>query len=463
MKFTIRTLCAAMAIAATSSAAYADNLEQIYQQALTNDPIVLQAKAQRDAMYAKVDESRAPLLPTISANVGFGQTWTDMNNDKNGTYSVNGFNGGVSLNQVIYNHGAWVGLDLAELGASQADAAYASTMQDLIVRVTQAYFAVLAAKDSYEFQGAEVRAIERQLEQTKQRFTVGLTAITDVHEAQAQYDLARAQQILAKNTLENSYETLQEITGQHYTSVDVLDTKRFSPNNPIPDNSADWIKVAEDKSIPLMIQRISQNIAKEQISLAKSGHLPSLNFTAGYTTNLDRNASNNYPAQAQQQLEDNGTGSVGINLHVPIFEGLGTSAKVNQAQYSFVEASAKLEQTHRATAKNIRNSFNNVNASISSIKAYEQSVISAESALKATQASFEVGTRTIVDVLNSTRDLYNAKRQLSDARYGYINSILALKQAAGTLSAEDIQTINAGLDSTATTATSAATASSTSK
>lgn len=445
MKFSLRTLCAAMAMTAASSAAYADNLEQIYQQALVNDPIVLQAKAQRDAMYAKVDESRAPLLPTISANVGFGQSWTDTNNDQHGTYSVNGFNGGVSLNQVIYNHGAWVGLNLAELGASQADAAYGATMQDLIVRVTKAYFAVLAAKDSYEFQGAEVRAIERQLEQTKQRFTVGLTAITDVHEAQAQYDLARAQQILAKNTLANSYETLQEITGVHYQDVDVLDTQRFSPSQPVPANTTEWIKIAEDKSIPLLIQRIGKNIAKEQITLAKSGHMPSLNFTAGYNSNFDRSVSNGAPDQVQAQINDQGTGSVGINLHVPIFEGLGTSSKVDQAQYLFVEANAKLDQTFRATEKNIRNSFNNVNASISSIKAYEQSVISAESALKATQASFEVGTRTIVDVLNSTRDLYNAKRQLSDARYGYINSILALKQAAGTLTEQDIKTINAGL------------------
>ena len=442
MKFTIRTLCAAMAMTAASSAAYADNLEQIYQQALTNDPIVLQAQAQRDAMYAKVDESRSPLLPSITANVGYGKSWHDINNDRNGNFNTGAFQGGVTLNQVIYNHGAWVGLNVAELAASQSDAAYASTLQDLIVRVTQAYFNVLAAKDAYEFQGAEVRAIERQLEQTKQRFAVGLTAITDVHEAQAQYDLARAQQIQAKNTLANSYESLQEITGVHYTEVNDLDTQRFSPQAPMPVTVNDWITISEENNIGITIQKIAKNIASEQISLAKSGHLPSLNLTAGYNGQFDSTASSNTP---QGSVNDNGTGSIGINLSIPIFEGLGTSSKVNQAQYLFVEANAKLDQTHRAVEKNIRNGFNNVNASISSIKAYEQTVISAESALKATQASFEVGTRTIVDVLNSTRDLYNAKRQLSDARYGYINSILALKQAAGTLSEQDIKTINAGL------------------
>lgn len=445
MKLTKRHLFVSIAIAISSHTAYAENLEQIYQQALTNDPLVLQAKAQRDAVYAQVDQSRAPLLPSISANIGYGKSWYDNNDDKTGVYDTGAFQGGVTLNQVIYNHATWVGLNVAELAASQADAVYASTLQNLIVRVTQAYFNVLAAKDSYEYQGAEVRAIARQLEQTKQRFKVGLTAITDVHEAQAQYDLARAKQIQAKNVLENSYEALQEITGVNYDNIEPLDTQRFSANAPVPANPNDWTTMAENNNIALTIQKISKNIAKEQISLAKSGHLPSLNLTAGYNTRFDSQTSNDAPAIVQQSFDDQGTGSVGINLSIPIFEGLGTKAKVTQAQYQYVEANAKLEQTHRAVEKNIRNGFNNVKAAISSIKAFEQSVISAQSALKATEASFDVGTRTIVDVLNSTRDLYNAKSQLADARYNYINAIFALKQAAGTLNEQDIAMINSGL------------------
>ena len=428
MKFKIGSLYAALAFAIAAPAVQADDLLQIYQQALTSDPIVLQAKAQRDALYESIEENRAPLLPSISANVGYAKAWNDPLQDSDG------FIGGVNLTQVIYDHSAWVGLDLAEMAASQADSAYASTLQSLITRVTKAYFDVLTAKDNYEFRGAEKAAIERQLEQTKQRFAVGLTAITDVHEAQAQYDLATALEILAKNTFDNSHETLIEITGIGHTTIDVLDTNRFSASTPTPALSSDWLKMAETSNIDLMIQRIAKDIANETIKLFKAGHIPSLNLNAGYNKGMDQTPGPDY---------DNT--NIGLTLSIPLFEGFKVTSQVKQAQFQYVEASEKLEQTHRSVTKNVRNNFNNVNASISSIKAYEQSVISSESALKATQAGFEVGTRTIVDVLNSTRDLYDSKRQLSEARYGYINSILALKQAAGTLNEDDIISINNGL------------------
>lgn len=434
MKFKIRTLCAALTLTATTSAVHADDLLQIYQQALTSDPIALQAQSQRDRLYEQIEENRAPLLPTISASIGYGKSWSDVSDS---IYN-SGLNAGVSLKQVVYDHSAWVGLDLAELAATQADAAYASVLQNLIIRVTSAYFEVLSAKDNYEFKGAEKRAIERQLEQTKQRFAVGLTAITDVHEAQAQYDLARASEILAENQLINSYEALREITGIDHKSIDILDTNRFTAVSPMPAKPGEWLKMAESNSVDLMATRIGKDIAQQTITLYKSGHMPSLNLNAGYTTNLEqKNQIGNQP--------DVDNANVGLTLSVPIFEGFKVSSRVNQAQYQYVEASEKMEQTYRKVVKDVRNNFNNVGASISSIRAYEQSVISSESALKATQAGFEVGTRTIVDVLNRTRDLYDSKRQLSNARYGYINSILALKQAAGTLNEDDVIAINSGL------------------
>ncbi|WP_394204357.1 outer membrane channel protein TolC [Shewanella waksmanii] len=434
MKFKIRSLCAAITLAASATAVQADDLLQIYQQALTSDPVALQAQAQRDALYEKIEEGRAPLLPTLSANVGYGKRWTDVDASEYGS----GLNAGVTLNQVVYDHSAWVGLSLAELAASQADAAYASTLQTLIIRVTGAYFDVLSAKDNFEFKGAEKRAIERQLEQTKQRFAVGLTAITDVHEAQAQYDLARADEILAENQLINSYEALREITGIAHESIDILDTDRFGAVKPSPANPEEWLKMAESSSVDLLTTRIGKDIAQETISLYKAGHMPSLNLSAGYTTNLEQRNQNG-------GLGDYDNANVALELSIPIFQGFKVTSQVNQAQYQYVEASEKMEQTYRKVVKDVRNNFNNVGASISSIRAYEQSVISSESALKATQAGFEVGTRTIVDVLNRTRDLYDSKRQLSNARYGYINSILALKQAAGTLSEDDVIAINNGL------------------
>ncbi|WOT04630.1 outer membrane channel protein TolC [Shewanella youngdeokensis] len=428
MKFKIRSLCAALTLAVSAQVAHADDLLQIYQQALTSDPVTLQAKAQRDALYEKIEEQRASLLPTISANVGYDKAWNDPAEDSSG------FAGNLSLNQVIYNHSAWVGLSLAEKAASQADSAYASTLQSLITRVTTAYFNVLTAKDTYEFQGAEKRAIERQLEQTKQRFAVGLTAITDVHEAQAQYDLANAAEILAENTLANSYEALREITGLDHENINVLDTNRFSAASVTPATTAEWLKIAETNNVDLLTTRIGKDIAEETIALYKAGHMPSVNFDAGYSKGIEQEPGNDY---------DNG--SVGVTLSVPIFEGFKVTSQVKQAQFQYVEASASLEQAHRQVVKSVRNNYNNVSASISSIRAYEQSVVSSESALKATQAGFEVGTRTIVDVLDQTTDLYNSKRLLSDARYDYINSIVALKQAAGTLNEDDVRAINSGL------------------
>lgn len=389
---------------------------------------MLQAQAQRNALYAQIEENRAPLLPTISANVGYDKAWKDPSEDSDG------FTGGVKLTQVIYDHSAWVGLSLAEKAAAQADAAYASALQNLITRVTKAYFDVLKAKDNYEFQGAEKRAIERQLEQTKQRFAVGLTAMTDVHEAQAQYDLASATEILAENTLSNSYEALREITGIDHKSINVLDTNRFSAAAPAPAAPNEWIKMAENNSTDLLTQRIGKDIAEETISLYKAGHYPSLSLSAGYTKGFEQTPGPDY---------DNS--SIGVTLSIPIFEGFKVTSKVEQAQYKYVEASEKLEQTYRRVVKDVRNNFNNVGASISSIRAYEQSVLSSESALGATQSGFEVGTRTIVDVLNRTRDLYDSKRKLSDARYSYISSVLALKQAAGTLNEDDVIAINNGL------------------
>ncbi|RYV00879.1 outer membrane channel protein TolC [Shewanella sp. OPT22] len=434
MKFKMKSVCAALALAVSSTAAYADDLLQIYQQALTNDPVVLQAKAQRDKLYAAIEQSRSGLMPTISGNVAYSKTHDNTANNPSG------YTAGVSLTQSLYDHSVWVGLSLSEKVASQADSSYAGALQELMIRVTSAYFDVLTAKDNYEFVKAEKRAIDRQLEQTKQRFAVGLTAITDVHEAQAQYDLASASEIQAQNTLDNSYEALREITGIDHLNIDPLDTKRFTAVTPAPQSSNDWLKIAENKNIALMGDKLGKDIAKETIDAQEAGHLPTLSLNAGYNSNFDQKLSGR-----DSQPADRDTTNVGVTLSVPIFQGFAVSSQVKQAQYDYVSASQKLEQTYRGVVKSVRNNFNNVKASISSIRAYEQSVLSSESALKATQAGFEVGTRTIVDVLNRTRDLYNSKRQLSDARYSYIQSVLALKQAAGTLTEDDIIGINNGL------------------
>ncbi|WP_299002291.1 outer membrane channel protein TolC [uncultured Shewanella sp.] len=434
MKFKLRSLCIALSLAASANTVQATDLLQIYEQALTNDPATLQAKAQRNSLYEQIAQSRADLLPTLSGSITVSETKDDLNaeysTDGNTNYAT------LSLSQTLYDNSLWSTLTIAEKTASQADATYAAALQDLIIRVSTAYFNVLSAQDDYEFQGAERRAYERQLAQTKQRFAVGLSAITDVHSAQAQFDLATATEITAKNTLINNYESLTAITGVDYDSIDILDTSRFSATAVSPTNVKDWVKTSEENSLSLLSDKIGKEIAEETISFYKSGHLPTLNLSLETNTYTDNISS--YPSHYN-------TSTAAVTLSIPIYSGMSVTSQVKQAQYDYVNASEVLEETHRSVVQNVRSYFNNVNAAISSIRAYEQSVISSQSALEATQAGFEVGTRTIVDVLNSTSTLYSSKSELSTARYNYINSVLALKQAAGTLNENDLALINRGL------------------
>ncbi|SHH95147.1 outer membrane channel protein TolC [Ferrimonas marina] len=431
MNLKLRSVCVAVGLACSSMAAQADDLLQIYQQALMKDPILLQAKASRDAAYEVIGQSRASLLPQVNASLGYSNTFYNREIEAR---EDDGFTGGLSLNQSIYDHANYVSLDLSKQSASQAELIYSLTEQALIVRVSQAYFDVLSGQDALDFVRANKRAIERQLEQTKQRFAVGLTAITDVHEAQAEFDLAVADEIAAENTLENRLEALREITGLSHRDLNVLDTARFSPNKPTPATHEQWQTIAEESSLNLLVDRLGVEIAKQRIDLAKTGHLPSIGLVASYNENT-----------SFSNVQDNGEGTLGVQVNIPIFSGFAVSSQVKQEQANYVGAQQSLEETYRSVIRNTRASLNNVNASLSSIRAFEQSVISAESALKATEAGFEVGNRTIVDVLNSTRQLYSAKQQLADARYGYILSVLTLKQSAGTLSADDLEMINRGL------------------
>ncbi|GHA66141.1 outer membrane channel protein TolC [Photobacterium aphoticum] len=422
-------LIISVALGGFSHTALADDLAEIYQQAKQNDPQLLRSAADKDAAFEAINSSRSALLPQINLTAGYNTFFLDGDNDPDG------FNGGVNLSQTLYNRSSWINLDISEKQARQSDAAYAASQQGLILRVADAYFAVLRATDDLTFVRSEKKAVGRQLEQTKQRFEVGLSAITDVHDAQAQYDSVLADEILAENALTNSYEGLREITGQGHEDLSILDTNRFSASAPQTD-VLDLIKNAEQQNLTLLTSRITQDIARDNISLAQSGHLPSLSFNAGYNYDEKRNA-------------DDGTINAGIQLDLPVYTGGRTTSEVKQAQFAYVSASEGLEGEYRTVVKDVRAFYNNINASIGALRAYQQSVVSAKSALEATEAGFDVGTRTIVDVLDSTRRLYDANRQLANARYDYIISQLQLKQAVGSLNEQDILDVNAGLKTVA--------------
>lgn len=420
------------ALGSLSSSVWADTLTEIYNQAKENDPQLLSSAAQRDAAFEAVTSSRGDLLPQINLTAGYNINRSDID-----TRESDKLTAGISFSQQLYQRSSWVSLDTAEKNARKADSAYAATQQGLILRVAQAYFEVLRAKDNLAFVRAEKVAVARQLEQTKQRFEVGLSAITDVHDAQAQYDGVLADEVLAKNSLTNSYETLREITGQEHSDLSVLDTNRFSASKTTQPIDA-LLEEAQQKNLSLLTARIAQDVAKDNISLASSGHLPSLTLDGGYKYGDESNDNSN----SQGDYNDF---NVGINLNVPLYTGGKTTSKTKQAEFAYVAASQDLEQTYRSVVKDVRAFNNNINASIGALRAYEQSVISAKSALEATEAGFDVGTRTIVDVLDSTRRLYDANKNLSNARYDYVLSVLQLRQAVGILSEQDILDINAGL------------------
>ncbi|WED26250.1 outer membrane channel protein TolC [Vibrio sp. DW001] len=418
------------ALGTTSTIALADDLAEIYNLAKDNDPTLRRSAAQRDAAFEAITSSRATLLPQINLTASYDIARSDYDGAENNILAA-----GINFSQELYQRSSWITLDTAEKSARQADAAYAAQQQNLILRVSTAYFEVLRAQDSLEFVRAEKAAVARQLEQTKQRFEVGLSAITDVHDAQAEYDTVLANEVVSENDLVNSYEALREITGREHTDLKVLDTKTFSASE-TQESAQQLMELAQTKNLTLLTARISQDIARDSISLASSGHLPSLTLDGGY----------GYTDKSESTFDyDANTFNVGLNLSVPLYTGGDITSQVKQAEFNYVAASEDLEATYRSIVTTVRSSNNNINATIGTIRAYEQSVVSAKSALEATEAGFDVGTRTIVDVLDSTRRLYDANRNLSDARYNYIISVLNLRDATGTLSEQEILDINTGL------------------
>lgn len=431
-----KRLLSALIVMSFSGFASAENLLDIYRQAQEKDPQLLESKAQRDAAFEKINEAQAANLPQI--NLGADLNYQKTNQDDKQTAGTAGAS--LGLSQAIYRRSNWINSDISEKQATQTDVAYNYEKQSLIVRTSDAYFSVLAAKDTLEYVNANLDALKRQLDETQQRYNVGMTAITDVHEAKAAYDLASADVITAENNLTNSYESLRQLTGSEHKQLDLLDTQRFTPVA-LGENSDSWMKLAEENNLQLHQQRIAKDIAKQQIDLAQTGNDPTLDLGAnlGSTYTDYKNSGTGY---------DDGTlnsGNIGFKFNLPLYTGGAVDSRVKQAQFNYVSASEALEKSHRSIQADLYRNYNDVNAAIGTVRAYQQSVISAESALTATRAGYEVGTRTIVDLLDATRKLYSAKQQLSAARYNYILKRLQLKQIAGNLQEQDLVEVNSGL------------------
>ncbi|WP_404685167.1 outer membrane channel protein TolC [Raoultella terrigena] len=416
-----------------SAISQAENLMQVYQQARISNPDLRKSAADRDAAFEKINEARSPLLPQLG--LGADYTYTNGYRDANGQDS-NVTSGALQLTQTLFDMSKWRALTLQEKQAGIQDVTYQTDQQTLILNTATAYFNVLSAIDTLSYTEAQKQAIYRQLDQTTQRFNVGLVAITDVQNARSQYDSVLANEVTARNNLDNAVESLRQVTGNYYPQLSSLNVDGFKTNKPETVNAL--LKEAENRNLSLLQARLNQDLAREQIRQAQDGHMPTLDLNASTGVSNSRYSGSNNSTPDN----DAGQNKIGLSFSLPLYQGGMVNSQVKQAQYNFVGASEQLESSHRTVVQTVRSSFNNINASISSINAYKQAVVSAQSSLDAMEAGYSVGTRTIVDVLDATTTLYNAKQQLSSARYNYLINQLNIKSALGTLNEQDLVALN---------------------
>ncbi|MFI8417178.1 outer membrane channel protein TolC [Serratia sp. NPDC078593] len=419
-----------------SAMSQAENLLQVYKQARESNPELRKTAADRDAAFEKINESRSPLLPQLGLTAGYtyNSGYRDAKNTDSDTTS-----GSLALTQTLFDMSKWRALTLQEKTAGISDVTFQTAAQQLMLNTATAYFNVLKTIDTLSYTQAQKDAVYRTLDQTTQRFNVGLVAITDVQNARSNYDNVLAAEVTARNDLDNALEALRQVTGTFYPELASLNTDRFTTKRPAAVNNL--LKEAEARNLSLLSARLSQDLAREQIKYAQTGYMPTIDMSA--STGVSN--TNNHGSRNINPDSDIGQNKIGVSFNLPLFNGGQTNSQVKQAQYNFVGASEQLESSHRSVVQTVRSSFNNVNASISSINAFKQAVISAQSSLDAMEAGYQVGTRTIVDVLNATTTLYNAKRQLSDARYTYLINQLNIKSALGTLNENDLMMLNGAL------------------
>lgn len=428
-----------------SSPVLAVDLVGVHDLALKNDPQLQAADFRRQATGENKSIARANLLPQLGAsgrwNWGNSETSVpglelDDSDIETNTYSAD-------LRQSLYRQANYETLDVARGQITQAEAIYQGVYQDFLLRVSTSYFTVLTFLDGVTFAEAEEKAFKRQYEQAEQRFEVGLTAVTDVHEARASYDNARARAIVARNNLADAKEALRELTGQYFEEYDALQ-ESLPLVEPDPINAQEWVDMSLQGNPQVLAARASVDVADANMRLARSGHFPTLDLVAGYTqfTNekyVYRDFINGIELNTDLQVDD---ATFGLVLDIPLYLGGRVSAQTRQARYLLDATGSDMDAANRAVVRQAQDAYRAVLAGIQEVQAFEQASISAESALEATQAGFEVGTRTIVDVLIAEQRKYQAQRDNSVARHAYILRHLQLKGVAGMLSAEDLIVVN---------------------
>ena len=428
----IRLLTTLLLVSVPLKAAQAEDLMDIYRLALQNDPDFKSSDFNQQAVREVKSQSIAQMLPNISFNAASSRNRLESTSFLGTTlqhywdHSL-----GMELKQPVFNWSHWVQLDQADNKIAQAEAQFQAKQQSLMTRTAEAYFNILAAQDNLEFAVAEKRAIEKQLEQAKQRFEVGVIAITDVYEAQAGFDRAQASVIEAQNLLDNSKEALREIIGDNAADLKML-RHEIPLSTPQPEDIAAWTNTAENNNFSIVAQFNQAEFVRKTVDLQQSKHMPTLDIVAQYR---EQDSGNRYGLRGDNE-------SVGLQVNVPLFEGGGTSSRTRQAEYEYEMAKEELTKVKRNVTRVVKDAYRGVIASINRVKALDATTQSAKMAVEAAEAGFEVGTRTMVDVLSIQRNLFKAKSDYARSRYDYLINGIKLKEAAGSLDESDMQQIN---------------------
>ncbi len=446
------TVWLAALLAANSQA---DTLGDIYELALTNDPVLRAAEATFKADRELKKQGLARLLPQVTATAGYNDSTLDSTSTRfdETTVSLQTLDFDTdgedevytaTLSQQIFNLPLWFSFKQSKQLSARAEAEFAKSQQELIVRTVEAYLNVLRAQDNLKSARAEERAIYRQLEQTQQRYEVGLIAITDVHEAQAAYDLSVVNRLSDEVNLGTSIEGLTVLTGREHANLRILKDD-FPVQPPTPDDRQQWVDFAMQNNLSLKSAQLAAEAARQNARSKRSAHLPTVSGSYNYSDNDTDEVSTvggafdfDSDAAAIQQ-------TLSVKVELPLFQGGAISSERRQAAQQYQRDAQNLVATKRNTVQDARALYLTVVTDVARTRARNQSIISAQSALEATQAGYDAGTRNIVDLLNAQRDLYSARRDYANTRYDYVINTFKLKQTAGTLSPQDIYDLDAGM------------------
>jgi len=461
IRFRSLTLAVALSCA---GAAHAEDLLQIYQEARTSDPTLAGAQATKLATDEGVDQARSALLPQIGISLDFSRTRAGDNGHSQVQLDPINFPGeyteidgitrttktrstSAQLSQSILDISKWTALKSSRYTAQAGAATYDAAQQQLIIDTAQAYFNVLTALDALKFADANEKALGRQLEQAKQRFDVGLAAITDVNDAKAQHDQAVASVISNQNSVDTAREAVRQLTNKEPGDFKKL-REDLPLEHPTPDDPSAWVDVALKNNPSLQSAALQVDAANANINSARAGHLPTItgSLTYGKSPTWGDTRYGGHGTFPSYAGDPKWGSTVMLSLNVPIFSGGYTQSRVRQSIYQRDFAQDQFELGRRQVEAATRNSYRSVIAGASEVEATRAAVVSAQSSVEATQAGYEVGTRTIVDVLISQQTLLQAQSQYSAARHAFVMNGLLLKQAAGVIEVKDLEAINALLD-----------------